>query len=83
MKKIDKIIERIELAEYNWLNAKNNLQYIKALEAMLYWMNKLDDELTDEQKRIGEYSGYYLAYFFENGFYYFCLLYTSPSPRDS
>lgn len=41
--KIDRIISKIEEAESKLCEADNNLRYIKALQALKYWLIKFDN----------------------------------------
>lgn len=71
MKKIDRIILKIETAEEKLCQADNNLRYIKALQALKYWLIKFDDMLTDKERERGKYSAYYEAYFISGCFSFF------------
>ena len=64
MKKIDYIISKIETAEEKLCQADNNLRYIKALQALKYWLIKLDSMLTEKDRESGKYSAKYMAYFY-------------------
>lgn len=54
---------KYEMAEKKLCEADNNLRFIKAVKSMLFWLNRFDSLLTDEQRRDGEFSAIYQALF--------------------
>lgn len=69
--KIDRIISKIEEVESKLCEADNNLRYIKALQALKYWLIKFDNMLSDKERERGKYSAYYKAYFVSGCFSFF------------
>ena len=58
---IEKIIDRISYMQERLCYAENNLQYIKRLQALKYWLETFDAFIIDREK--GEYSAIYQSYF--------------------
>ena len=61
MKKMDEIIDRITNMQERLCHAENNLQYIKRLQALRYWLDTFDAFIVDPEK--GEYAAIYQSYF--------------------
>lgn len=59
--KIEKTIERIVTLQERLCHCENNLQYIKRLQALKYWLLIFDGLLDNKLK--GEYAAVYESYF--------------------
>ena len=61
MKNIETVVNHITTLQDKLCHCENNLQYIKRLQALKYWLLKFDDLL--ENKLSGEYAAIYESYF--------------------
>ena len=67
---LDKIIDRINNMQERLYQAENNLQYIKRLQALRYWLDTFDAFIVDPEK--GEYAAIYQSFFMHTcGFSYY------------
>lgn len=58
----DKILSRIHDAQHRLCNASNNLQYIKALQSIFFWLERFADALTpEERQRSAEYEALFFT----------------------
>ena len=62
-KEINKAISKIATLSESICQCDNNLQYIKRLKALQYWLLKFDSLLNDESRLKGEFSAIYESYF--------------------
>lgn len=60
-KDIEKIVEHITEIQDKLNRSENNLQYIKRLQALKYWLLRFDELL--ENRLAGEYAAVYESYF--------------------
>ena len=56
---VEKAIDRIATLQERLYYCENNLQYIKRLQALKYWLHKFDSFLDKHQKRL-EFHFYFL-----------------------
>lgn len=64
------ILKKIECANYKLCNAENNLQYIKALKSIYFWLIRFD-EMAQQSPEVAN-SGEYLQMFYTGaGFSFF------------
>ncbi len=61
MDKLKKIVERIAVMQDRLCHCENNLQYIKRLQALQYWLQVFDAVIPDRLG--GEYAPIYASYF--------------------
>ena len=64
MNKIDKTIQHIVELQYRLFQVENNLQYIKATQALKRSLDKLYDLLKNDQNLQRQYQSTYLCYFY-------------------
>lgn len=70
MKQFDLVLAKIESANERICRAENNLQYIKALKSVYFWLIRLD-EMAQQSKEVAN-SGEYLQMFYTGaGFSFF------------
>ena len=70
MDKIEIVVNHITTLQDRMCYCENNLQYIKRLQALKYWLMKFDELLEDKLK--GKYAAIYESYFIcYCGFSYF------------
>lgn len=62
MDKINNAVNRITALQEKLDHCENNLQFIKRIQALKYWLNKFDELL--ENKLQEEYAATYESYFF-------------------
>ena len=62
-KKIDNAVNHIATLQEGLCNCENNLQYIKRLQALKYWLHKFDSFLDRTSRQQGEYATVYESYF--------------------
>ena len=60
--KIDKIIQHIKDLDNRLGYVDNNLRYIKVIQALKYWLDKFDSQLSEERLK-GEFAAIYESYF--------------------
>ena len=58
---MEDIINHIQITQDRLCHSENNLQYIKRLQALLYWLNKFEAFIVDTEK--GKYAEVYKSYF--------------------
>ena len=63
IQKIDNAVNHITALQERLCQCENNLQYIKRLQALKYWLNILDVSLDKASKQHGEYATIYESYF--------------------
>jgi len=61
--KIENTINHINSLQERLCYCENNLQYIKRLQALKYWLHKFDSFLDRNSKQHGEYAAVYESYF--------------------
>ena len=61
--KIDNAISHITTLQERLCYCENNLQYIKRLQALKYWLHKFDSFLDRNSRQHGEYAAVYESYF--------------------
>ena len=61
MDRINNAINRITALQEKLCNCENNLQYIKRIQAIKYWLNKFDELLENKLQK--EYAAIYEGYF--------------------
>lgn len=61
--KIDKAIKHISTLQEALCECENNLQYIKRLQALKYWLHKFDSCLDRDGRLQGDYAAVYESYF--------------------
>lgn len=59
--KIDKIIQHINDLDNRLGHVDNNLRYIKVIQALKYWLDKFDSQLSEEERL--KYAAIYESYF--------------------
>ena len=64
MNTIDKTIQHIVEIQYRLFQVENNLQYIKAIQALKKSLEKLYDLLRNDQDLQRQYASTYLCYFY-------------------
>lgn len=62
-KDIENAINHITALQERLCHCENNLQYIKRLQALKYWLHKFDSFLDKANKVKGEYAAVYESYF--------------------
>ena len=62
--KIDNAISHITELQERLCCCENNLQYIKRLQALKYWLHQFDSLLDKAGRRKGEYAAVYESYFY-------------------
>ena len=62
-KKIDNAVNHIAILQERLCYCENNLQYIKRLQALKYWLHKFDSFLDRTSRQQGEYVAVYESYF--------------------
>lgn len=55
-KKVESTIQHIATLQESLCNSENNLQYIKRLQALKYWLHKFDSFLDRTSRQQGEYA---------------------------
>lgn len=60
-KEIDNAVNHITTLQENLCQCENNLQYIKRLQALKYWIIKFDELLENKLQK--EYAAIYESYF--------------------
>lgn len=60
-KQIDKMLQHIEDLNNRLGYVDNNLRYIKVVQALKYWLDKFDSQLSDRLH--SEYAAIYESYF--------------------
>lgn len=63
-KKVESVIQHIATLQESLCNSENNLQYIKRLQALKYWLHKFDSFLDRTSRQQGEYAAVYESYFY-------------------
>ena len=61
--KIENAINHITSLQEKLCYCENNLQYIKRLQALKYWLHKFDSFLDRNSRQHGEYAAVYESYF--------------------
>lgn len=61
MDKIDNAVNHITALQEKLCQCENNLQYIKRIQALKYWLNKFDELLENKLQK--EYAAIYESYF--------------------
>ena len=61
--KIENAINHITSLQEKLCYCENNLQYIKRLQALKYWLHKFDSFLDRNSRLHGEYAAVYESYF--------------------
>lgn len=75
---LDNAIEHITSLQERLSCSENNLQYIKRLQALKYWLCKFDSLLDKAGKLQGEYAAIYESYFHPcSGFSFYDRVYHS------
>ena len=55
-KQIDNVIQHIKDLENRLGYVDNNLRYIKVIQALKYWLDKFDNQLSEEERIKGEFA---------------------------
>lgn len=71
-KKVESVIQHIATLQESLCNSENNLQYIKRLQALKYWLHKFDSFLDRTSRQQGEYAAVYESYFHTGCGFSFC-----------
>ena len=66
-KQIDNVIQHIKDLENRLGYVDNNLRYIKVIQALKYWLDKFDNQLSKEERIKGEFAAIYESYFCSGG----------------
>ena len=66
-KQIDNVIQHIKDLENRLGYVDNNLRYIKVIQALKYWLDKFDNQLSEEERIKGEFAAIYGSYFCSGG----------------
>ena len=53
-KQIDNVIQHIKDLENRLGYVDNNLRYIKVIQALKYWLDKFDNQLSEEERIKGD-----------------------------
>lgn len=61
---IKNAIKHIATLQESLCSSENNLQYIKRLQALKYWLDKFDSQLSEEERLKGEFAAIYESYFY-------------------
>ena len=61
---MNKIIQHIKDLENRLGYVDNNLRYIKVIQALKYWLDKFDNQLSEEERLKDEYAAIYESYFY-------------------
>lgn len=64
MKTIENVIEHITSLQESICRCENNLQYIKRLQALMYWLDKFDSYLDNDNRQKGQFAAIYESYFY-------------------
>lgn len=76
MNKIDNAVNHITALQEKLCQCENNLQYIKRLQALKYWLIKFDELLENKLQK--EYAAIYESYFCSGcGFSFYDRVYNS------
>lgn len=62
-RKIESAIQHIATLQESLCYCENNLQYIKRLQALKYWLHKFDSFLDRTSRQHGEFAAVYESYF--------------------
>lgn len=62
-KEIDNAVNHITTLQEMLCYCENNLQYIKRLQALKYWLHRFDSCLDSDNRQQGEYAAIYESYF--------------------
>lgn len=62
-KDIENAINHITTLQERLCCAENNIQYIKRLQALIYWLHKFDSFLDRNSRQKGEFAAIYESYF--------------------
>lgn len=62
-KDIENAINHITTLQERLCCAENNIQYIKRLQALIYWLHKFDSFLDRNSRQKGEFATIYESYF--------------------
>lgn len=62
-KNIEKVVDKITTLQERLCYCENNLQYIKRLQALKYWLHTFDSLLDRNSRLNGEYAAIYESYF--------------------
>lgn len=62
-KEIDNAVNHITALQESLFYCENNLQYIKRLQALKYWLHKFDSFLDRTSRQHGEFAAVYESYF--------------------
>lgn len=62
-KDIENAINHITTLQERLCCAENNIQYIKRLQALIYWLHKFDSFLDRNSRQKGEFAPIYESYF--------------------
>ncbi|MCM0680930.1 MULTISPECIES: hypothetical protein [Bacteroides] len=62
-KEIANAVNHITTLQEKLCDCENNLQYIKRLQALMYWLHKFDFCLDSDNIQQGEYAAIYESYF--------------------
>lgn len=66
-KEVDAIIKHIQVLDRKLCCVESNLQYIKVVQALKYWLDKFYSTLSNDQSLQREYESAYLRYFYTGG----------------
>ena len=62
-KKVESVIQHITTLQESLCYCENNLQYIKRLQALKYWLHRFDSFLDKTSRQQGEFAAIYESYF--------------------
>ena len=63
-KQIDNVIQHIKDLENRLGYVDNNLRYIKVIQALKYWLDKFDNQLSKEERIKGVFTTDYYSIFY-------------------
>lgn len=64
LKKTENAIKHIATLQESLSNSESNLQYIKRLQALMYWLHKFDSYLDSDNRQKGQFAATYESYFY-------------------
>lgn len=64
LKKTENAIKHITTLQESLSNSESNLQYIKRLQALMYWLHKFDSYLDSDNRQKGQFAAIYESYFY-------------------
>lgn len=62
-KEIDNAVNHITTLQEKLCDCENNLQYIKRLQALMYWLDKFDSCLDSDNRQEEQFAAIYESYF--------------------